>query len=274
MTQEQLPDDVYEVYAIRYAANPRRMRGHNLVLDLRQEEAHPMDFYTWVAVGRNNAFIIDTGMSKSNAEKHGHQFLRCPIEQLRSLGVDPSTALHAIITHAHYDHIGNMDLLPKATFEMQRAEMDFISGPYMGQAWFRRPYDAQEVSRLLEYLFKGRVRLHGADRKIAPGLSVHWVGGHTPGQEVVRVKTKRGWVVLASDALHYYEEFDRRVPFVVATNFLEMMDAHDRIRDLADSDEHVVPAHDPLVMERYPAARPDLSGIAVRLDVPPKAAKG
>ena len=37
-----------------------------------------------------------------------------------------------------------------------------------------------------------------------------------------------------------------------------------------DSDKHVVPGHDPLVMARYPAVSKELEGIAVRLDVAPK----
>ena len=46
--------------------------------------------------------------------------------------------------------------------------------------------------------FKGRVEQHRDDFKLAPGISLHHVGGHTPGLQIVRVMTGRGWVVLAS----------------------------------------------------------------------------
>ena len=42
---------------------------------------------------------------------------------------------------------------------------------------------------------------------------------------------------------------------------------------LADSPEHIVPGHDPLVMKYYPAVKAELEGIAVRLDVAPLKAK-
>lgn len=71
---------------------------------------------------------------------------------------------------------------------------------------------------------------HGRAAEIADGVSVHWVGGHCAGQEVVRVRTARGWVVLASDALHYYEEYERGVPFAVVFNSSDMIAAHDTIR--------------------------------------------
>jgi hypothetical protein len=45
-----------------------------------------------------------------------------------------------------------------------------------------------------------------------------------------------------------------------------MVDGYRRLRELAESPAHIVPGHDPLVMERYPAPSRDLAGIVVRLD--------
>ena len=264
--------DTYEVYAIRYAENPHRRRGQNIILDGDPEALHPMDFFTWVLVSPQRTLVIDTGMSREKAQHHGLRFLREPADGLRALGIAPEAQTEVILTHMHYDHIGNVDQFPAARFLMQQAEMNFVTGPDMRHYWFRRPYALDEVARLLGYLYDGRLTLHGAELEVAPGVSVHLVGGHTAGQEIVRVHTRRGWVVLASDALHYYEEYERTVPFTVAHNLSDMLNAHERIRALAESDDHVIPAHDPLIMEKYPAARADLAGIVVRLDVAPRQA--
>jgi hypothetical protein len=48
-----------------------------------------------------------------------------------------------------------------------------------------------------------------------------------------------------------------------------MVDGYARLCALADSPAHVVPGHDPLVLQRYPAASPSLEGIVARLDVQP-----
>jgi hypothetical protein len=45
-----------------------------------------------------------------------------------------------------------------------------------------------------------------------------------------------------------------------------MVDGYARLRDLAASADHIIPGHDPLVMQRYPAPAKELEGIAVRLD--------
>lgn len=258
----------YEIYAIRYATNRTRTRGQNFILETQPDVLQPMDFFSWVAIGEAGTFVIDTGMARIKAEKHGHEFLHSPVDSLRNLGVKPEQVERVIMTHLHYDHTGHIDAFPNATFELQKAEMDYVVSPYMQKHWCRRAYEVDEICRFVELLHQDRLVLHGADKTIAPGLSVHLVGGHCAGQEIVRVWTQCGWVVLASDALHYFEEFERGVPFSVAYSVADMVAAHDRIRALADSDAHVVAAHDPLVMKRYPPARPGIDHI-VRVDVLP-----
>ncbi len=86
----------------------------------------------------------------------------------------------------------------------------------------------------------------------------------------MRVHTQRGWVVLASDATHYYEHFETGRCFPSIVDLGRVLEGYDILRNLADSPGHVVPGHDPLVMARYPAVSKELEGIAVRLDVMPK----
>ncbi|WP_108660114.1 N-acyl homoserine lactonase family protein [Acuticoccus kandeliae] len=260
----------YEIHAIRYGINANRTRGQNFILETRPNEPLQLDFYSWVLIGPDGPIVIDTGMADEKAARHGHTILKSPVDALRELGVDPDAVETVILTHAHYDHLGHLKDFPNATFLMQAEEMAAVTGPYMQRPWFRRAYEMDEIVSLVEFLYGGRLILHGRDREIADGVSVHWVGGHSAGQEIVRVRTRRGWVVLASDALHYYEEYERGVPFAIVFNSTDMIAAHDRIRDLADSDDHVVPAHDPLIIDLYPPSRPDLEGSVVRLDLPPQ----
>ena len=89
------------------------------------------------------------------------------------------------------------------------------------------------------------------------------------GVQVVRVLTARGWVVLASDASHYYENFETGSPFIIAYSVAEMVDGFNRLYDLADSPQHIVPGHDPLVSSRYPAYSEQTGNIIVRLDQTP-----
>jgi len=122
------------------------------------------------------------------------------------------------------------------------------------------------VVGMVRRVYAGRVRFHDGDAELFPGVSVHLIGGHTMGIQAVRVMTRRGWVLLASDATHLYANMGETRPFPIVYSVADMVEGYRRMRDLAEWPTHIIPGHDPLVMERYPAVSPDLAGIAVRLD--------
>ncbi len=124
---------------------------------------------------------------------------------------------------------------------------------------------------MVRAVYKGRVEFYDGDAEIAPGISVHLIGGHTLGLQSVRVHTNRGWVVVASDAAHYYENMLAKRPYSTVINIGDMVDGWKRLRALADSPDHIVPGHDPEVLRRYPAPNAALEGIVARLDVAPVA---
>ena len=53
-------------------------------------------------------------------------------------------------------------------------------------------------------------------------------------------------------------------------NVGDTLEGYSMLRRLAASPRHIIPGHDPLVMQRYPAVSKALDGIAVSLDVDPK----
>jgi glyoxylase-like metal-dependent hydrolase (beta-lactamase superfamily II) len=83
----------------------------------------------------------------------------------------------------------------------------------------------------------------------------------------VRVATARGDVVLASDAAHLYANIEQAIPFPVVVDVLAYLEALRTLARLAPSPDHIIPGHDPLVIDRYPA-EPGCEDI-VRVDLPP-----
>ena len=182
------------------------------------------------------------------------------------LGVDAATVRDVVITHLHYDHVGNFDLFPAATFHLQDEELRYATGRHMCHEVFSGAFDVEDVVGMVRNVYRGRVRFHDGDAALFPGISLHHIGGHTMGLQVVRVATRRGWVLLASDASHFYANMEQVRPFPIVYSVADMVAGYARMRTLADSPDHVIPGHDPQVMERYPAPRKDLQGIVVRLD--------
>ncbi|MGH7091528.1 MAG: N-acyl homoserine lactonase family protein, partial [Stellaceae bacterium] len=242
----------YEVSAIRYARHDRTA-AENFLDDDPHSGPMPLDYFVWVIVGEGRTFVVDTGFGEAEAKARGRELLRSPGDGLRALGIDPTEVADVIVTHMHYDHAGNLDLFPNATFHIQDRELAFCTGRYMSDAHIRHSFALADVEAMVRRLYRGNIAFHDGDHEFAPGLSLHWIGGHTAGLQSVRVLTRRGHVVLASDAAHLYLHLDERRAFPVVLNVAEMLAGHGRLRQLASSDRHIVPGHDPLVMRRYRA---------------------
>ena len=163
------------------------------------------------------------------------------------------TVEDVVITHMHYDHAGNLELFPKARFHIQDSEMEFVTGRAMTHKALRHSFVLRDVQEMIAMLYGDRVVFHDGDEGLYPGIELYHVPGHTRGLQCVRVHTKRGWVVLASDVAHYYESITEGTPFLTHENMFQMLEGFKRLRTLAPSDKHIVPGHDPLVMQRYPA---------------------
>jgi glyoxylase-like metal-dependent hydrolase (beta-lactamase superfamily II) len=260
--------ETFQIYAIRYARVDRGAAENFLGGDPHNGPM-PLDFFVWAVTNARRTLVVDTGFNSATAARRKREFLRCPTEGLRLGGIDASAIEDVIVTHMHYDHIGNFDLFPNATFHLQDREMAFTTGRHMCHPPLRNSFDVEDVVGLVRKVHSDRVQFHDGEAELFPGLSLHWVGGHTAGIQVVRVWTQRGWVVLASDATHFYANMEQDRPFPVIFNVGDAVEAFRTLRRLADSPRHIVPGHDPLVLTRYPAPRDDLKGIVARLDLEP-----
>lgn len=260
---------VYEVYAIKYGER-MATRGGALVYGDPHDAPMAMDYFVWVIRNEERTVVVDVGYGREEGERRGRTFLRCPTEGLGLLGIDASTVEDVIITHMHYDHAGNLEKFPNATFHIQDEELAYVTGRPMTHKFLRRSFNIEDVTEMVRLVYGDRVAFHAGDDEIAPGVTVHHIPGHTRGLQSVCVNTLRGVVVLASDAAHYYENVEAETPFATLENMFLMLEGYRKVRRLAPSDEHLVPGHDPQVLERYAAPTTELIGIVARLDLPPQ----
>ncbi|WP_313348313.1 N-acyl homoserine lactonase family protein [Paracoccus sp. (in: a-proteobacteria)] len=258
----------FELFAIRYASHDRP-RSANFINGDPHDGPMPLDYYVWVAKRGEEVYLVDTGFDAATAEARGRKLL-IPVEEgLACLGIKAGAVRDVIVTHLHYDHIGNFALFTGASFHLQEVEMAYATGKHMRHARLRHPFEAGHVAGMVHALYQDRVIFHDGNSHVAPGLSVHLIGGHSRGLQCVRVLTRRGWVVLASDCSHHYEHFHTMRPFPNVVRIDDMLDGYVRLRELADSPDHIIPGHDPLVLKIYPPAAEELAGHIVRLDQGP-----
>ena len=260
--------DPYEILAVKYAERFNRTRGDSFIMADDHTSPHPMDFFVWVVRNRRRTIVVDTGFDAAEAKSRGREILRAPAEALGVLGIDAAKITEVVITHLHFDHAGTLGAFPAAKFHLQAAEMAYATGPCMCHGAMRLPFTADHVCAMVKSVYSGRVIFHDGDAEIAPGVTVHKLGGHSRGLQAVRVVTPEGPVVLASDAAHYYETFEMGKPFPLVADMEDMMRGYGTLQTLAGTPRRVVPGHDPLVLKRYPALSSATTGIVHRLDVP------
>lgn len=264
-----MDDDTYELYAIRYGHHDRPA-SENFIGGDPHNGPMPLDYYVWVIRNEQRTFVLDTGFNQKAADERKRQMLRPVEEGLRALGIDPDSVEDVILSHMHYDHAGNIGLFPRARFHVQDCEMEFATGRCMCHGILRHAFDADDVTKLVRRLYAGHVAFHDGTSELAPGITLHLIGGHSKGLQAVRVKTRRGAVVLAADVAHFYAHLEQRRVFPTVYNVGDVLEGYNKVEALAASKQHVIPGHDPRVLKIYPAAGDNMKDWIARLDVDPK----
>lgn len=223
-----------------------------------------MDYLAWVIQNEHRTVLVDTGFSRKGGESRDRTFLLDLPVAYGQLGVDPVDSPTVILTHAHYDHTGNLPHFPTSEIVMSRREFEFWSGPQSAHAQFHHSCEDDDLAELRRASSEGRVTTFEGTHVVAPGIEVIEVGGHTPGQAVVKVSTSEGTVLLASDAIHFYEEYERDMPFAYVADLVQMYGAFERIRAMVESGEvtHLVSGHDASTVGRFTPAVGELAGYA------------
>lgn len=158
---------------------------------------HPKGTLMWDA-----GVIADSQFKGPEPVKEGISTATKPLlPQLAAAGYQPSDVTYFAMSHYHSDHTANANAFAASTWIVQKAERDaMFSGtptPIMAPATFSALKDAKtEVLENEDYDVFG-------DGSVV----VMSTPGHTPGHQVLFVKTaRRGPIVLAGDLYHYPEE--------------------------------------------------------------------
>jgi glyoxylase-like metal-dependent hydrolase (beta-lactamase superfamily II) len=247
--------EAYEVLAVRYWSRPATRSEVYLNFRLYGEPDAEigMDYFLWVVRNPRRTIVVDTGFSPAAAGRRGLVSALAPTAALAGLGIDPAAVTQVVATHGHYDHVGNLGEFPAADVFMARREYEFWTGPLGSRVQFAWTAEPEDIGQLQRIRAEGRLTLFDGEHAPAPGIELIEVGGHTPGQAVAAVTTDGGHAVIASDAVHYYEELERDWAFGVAADLPQLYRAYDQLRELAgEAGTVIVAGHDPEVFTRFP----------------------
>lgn len=266
-------DGVLETLAVRYGhrVTTRAESYLNFHLYGEPDGELDIDYYFWVIrdTATGDVTLVDTGFAPEVGDRRRREHYTTPGEALpRQLGIAPESVTAIVITHAHWDHTGNIGQFPNAQLVMAETEYDFWTGPLAARTHFAAHAEPAEIALLARAREQDRLTLIRGRHALRPGVELIEVGGHTPGQLIVSVATAAGaTAVLASDALHFYAEAEYDRPFAILADLPAMYRAYDLLNELAGQPgTHLVAGHDPVVRERFAAhpAGPDVTDLGRR----------
>lgn len=252
----------WEVVVVRHGTRAARRSDVFLNYAFYGEDDGPftLDYFLWVLRRGGEAIVVDTGYSAAGALARDRTVLIDPLEAVRRIGIDPASGVPVVVTHAHYDHIGNLGAFSSSPVHISQAEMDFWTSEVATRPLFSHFGDQEEIEQLRLAQAEGRLRTFSGEQSIADGVRLIEVGGHTPGQAMVMVETAAGRVLIASDAAHFVEELERDMPFVSMADVPQSYRVLDRIR-AADA-AYVLTGHDAGTLDELEAFGEPLAGLA------------
>jgi glyoxylase-like metal-dependent hydrolase (beta-lactamase superfamily II) len=249
------PTPDYSIHAIRYSTVPG-FPVSELVRGAPKDEKLDIAMVIWLIRGGGHTILFDSGFHREKWLKAFEEkdFLR-PDEAVKLAGVKPEEVTDIIISHAHWDHMDGIDLFPKAIVWIQKQEFAY----YTGEAW--QPggkhggIDPEDVKFLVELNTQGRLRLVDGDNvEILPGIRAYTGSRHTFASQYIRVDGNPPFV-LASDNCYLYRnlaEHKASATFSDADQPANIKQ-QERMIQLAGSPDRVVPGHDPLQFQKFPA---------------------
>ena len=243
----------YSVQAIRYANSPGDSVA-DLVMGAPKEEEIDTIFAIWMIRGGGRNILFDSGFHREQWFKYWTitDYVR-PDEAVRLAGVKPEEITDVVISHAHWDHMGGIDLFPKATVWIQKEEFRY----YTGEAWQaggqHGGIDPEDVKELVRLNTEGRLRLVDGDNvEIFPGIRAYTGGRHTYASQYIRVQGSPSFV-LASDNCYLYRNLAEHKASATFSEADQPANIKNQARmiELAGSPDRVVPGHDALQFQKF-----------------------
>ena len=248
-------DPARQVLAVRYGyrVTTRAQSYLNFHMYGEPDADLDIDYFFWVIRDGRGVFLVDTGFAPEAGDRRRRVHFTTPAEALPGLGIAPEDVTAIVITHAHWDHTGNVRQFPNAQVIMTEAEYDFWTSPIADRGQFAAHREPEEIALLRRAREQDRLTLFTGQHTLVSGVELIEVSGHTPGQLIAAVATGNGGTaVLASDALHFYEEVERDRPFAILADLPAMYRAYDTLAQLAaQPGTHLVAGHDPAVRARF-----------------------
>lgn len=225
-----------------------------------------------IVQGGGKNILFDTGWrDKEWIEKMNADWVISPQQYLEPLGLKCEDIDMIIISHMHYDHVGNVDLFPNATVYISETEFEFwkmaigLPEKYKWAMCFLEPRHYEAVLKIQK---EGRLVLTKDGQEIMEGLTVYATPGHSPGSQCLKIDTPDGTYVLAGDAAYTQKNIDDMIPMGYGTTMFEQLTSFDKMSKMVGGNtKRIVPGHDLRWPDLWDTTKTFIEGMPNRITV-------
>ena len=244
----------YSIQAIRYASSPD-VQVSELVVGGPKDQKVEIAMVVWLIRGGGHTILFDSGFHRDTFVKDFPMtdYLR-PDKAVVTAGVKPEEVTDVVISHAHWDHMGGIDLFPKANIWIQKEEYHYYTMDAWQPGGNHGGIDPEDAKELLQVNSEGRMHLVDGDNvEIFPGIRAYTGARHTYASQYLRVEGNPTFV-LASDNCYFYLNLSSHLASATFSDadHAANIAAQSRMIDLAGSPDRVVPGHDALQFQKFP----------------------
>lgn len=246
--------DKYEIYALKYI-DEGKFSAKDAIVGGSEKDSVDCGDMIWLLKGRSGKNILVDAGNIDPSKGVSMSYLR-PDSVLQQIRIGASDITDIILTHPHYDHIGGINLFPKAKVWMQEDDFNY----FVGRAWQENGdsvgFQKKDVRNLIEINLQGRLKLiKGDDMEIFPGIRVFIGSKHTFENQYLMVNSNSSKkIIIASDAVWFYQNLTNLLP--IPTAFCRdpkaYVNAMVRMKTLVAKPDLIIPGHDNLVFTRFP----------------------
>ena len=234
--------------------------------------------YGYVLIkGQGHIALVDVGYNHKAygevlATTYGVENWHPPSTVMAEVGIQPEDVTRVFITHAHFDHMGNIEDFPNAIFHLQERELSkWVWAMSLDRRfrWFMGGIDPADIMRAVDLARQGRLVCVTGDREdVLPGIDLHAAyDTHTWGSMYVRVRndlarnSTNTWV-LAGDLVYTHEKLrgvdvtdPQYIPAGLATGSQEnlIMTTDEMIKAVDGNCYRVIPVHEERLKDLYPS---------------------
>ena len=245
--------DEFEVYALKYFSG-RNIPAQEMVVGANPKDSLRICAMVWLLKGENGRNILVDAGCIDTSNTGNKSFVR-PDIVLQRINVYPSDITDIIMTHPHWDHIGGINLFPKAKVWMQKDDYDY----FVGEAWQENgksvALQKNDVRNIIEINLQGRLKLvKGDDIEIMPGIRVFIGSKHSFENQylLVNSNSKTNKILIASDAIWFYYNLNNLLPATLCFDPKAYVEAMKRMKTLITNPDFIIPGHDDLVFSKFP----------------------